>query len=111
MLPIRAIAGALGSPHHCHFDAICIRLGQADDMIVSQALHITWGSPADGTREILGLWLSGTESAAFWPKIAVGDRWNHILKRGGKRPGCTGISGQVNRDANSNLLFFAKYAG
>jgi len=33
----------------------------------NQAVHIALGVRADGTKQILGLWLEPTEGAKLWP--------------------------------------------
>ena len=59
------------------FDAIRIKIRNAGDVIVPKAMHIALGIRADGTKDILGLWLDDTESAAFWLSV-----FNELKARG-----------------------------
>lgn len=43
----------------------------------SKAVYLALGVRADGTRDILGLWIEGTEGAKFWMKV-----FNDLKTRG-----------------------------
>lgn len=46
-------------------------------MVHNKAIYLALGIPPDGTRDILGLWIEGTEGAKFWMKV-----FNDLKTRG-----------------------------
>lgn len=50
------------------FDALRVKI--RDDAVVrNKAIYLALGILPDGTRNILGLWIEGTEGAKFWMKV------------------------------------------
>lgn len=39
---------------------------QQDDMVVKKAVYISIGIRTDGTKEVLGMYIGGNESAKYW---------------------------------------------
>jgi transposase-like protein len=50
------------------FDALRVKIRE-DNVVRSKAVYLALGVRADGTREILGLWIETTEGAKFWMKV------------------------------------------
>lgn len=50
------------------FDALRVKIRE-DAVIRNKAIYLAAGRPADGTRDILRLWIENTESAKFWMKV------------------------------------------
>lgn len=59
-------------------DCICFKIRQ-DNKIINKSIYVVIGLKTDGTKEILGLWMSVSESAAFWLSVL-----NEIKERGVK---------------------------
>lgn len=59
------------------FDAIRIKIRSASGAVIPKAMHIALAVRADGTKDILGLWLDETESASFWLSV-----FNELKARG-----------------------------
>ena len=58
------------------FDALRVKI--RDDAVVrSKAVYLALGVLADGTRDILGIWIENTEGAKFWMKV-----FNDLKTRG-----------------------------
>ena len=51
------------------FDAIRIKIRSASGAVIPKTMHIALAVRADGTKDILGLWLDETESASFWLSV------------------------------------------
>jgi putative transposase len=50
------------------FDALRVKV-RDEGLVRNKAVHIALGVRADGTKEILGLWLEQTEGAKFWLRV------------------------------------------
>ena len=50
------------------FDALRVKI-RADGVVRNKAVYLALGVLADGTRDILGLWIENTEGAKFWMKV------------------------------------------
>jgi putative transposase len=58
------------------FDALRVKIKE-DAVVRNKAIYLALGVLADGTRDILGLWIEGTEGAKFWMKV-----FNDLKTRG-----------------------------
>ena len=58
------------------FDALRVKIRE-DAVVRNKAIYLALGILPDGTRDILGLWLEGTEGAKFWMKV-----FNDLKTRG-----------------------------
>ena len=58
------------------FDALRIKI-RDEGLVRNKAVHIALGVRADGTKEILGLWLEQNEGAKFWLRVM-----NELKNRG-----------------------------
>jgi transposase-like protein len=58
------------------FDALRVKVRQ-DAVVRNKAVYLALGVQADGTRDILGLWIENTEGAKFWMKV-----FNELKTRG-----------------------------
>src|SRR3989440_1997658 len=58
------------------FDALRVKI-RDEGLVRSKAVHIALGVRADGTKEILGLWLEQNEGAKFWLRVM-----NELKNRG-----------------------------
>ncbi len=58
------------------FDALRVKIRE-DAVVRNKAIYLALAVRADGTREILGLWIEGTEGAKFWMKV-----FNDLKTRG-----------------------------
>jgi transposase-like protein len=58
------------------FDALRVKIRE-DAVVRNKAIYLALGVLPDGTREILGLWIEGTEGAKFWMKV-----FNDLKTRG-----------------------------
>jgi transposase-like protein len=58
------------------FDALRVKMRE-DGVVRSKAVYLALGVLADGTRDILGLWIETTEGAKFWMKV-----FNDLKTRG-----------------------------
>lgn len=58
------------------FDALRVKIRE-DAVVRNKAIYLALGVLADGTRDILGLWIEGTEGAKFWMKV-----FNDLKTRG-----------------------------
>ena len=50
------------------FDAIRVKI-RDEGLVSNKAVHVALGVRADGTKEILGLWLEQNEGAKFWLRV------------------------------------------
>ena len=50
------------------FDALCVKI-RDEGLVRNKAVQLALGVRADGTEEILGLWLEQNEGAKFWPRV------------------------------------------
>jgi len=50
------------------FDALRVKIRE-DAVVRNKAVYLALGVAADGSRDILGLWIEGTEGAKFWMKV------------------------------------------
>jgi putative transposase len=50
------------------FDALRVKIKE-DGLVRNKAIYLALGVLRDGTRDILGLWIEGTEGAKFWLKV------------------------------------------
>ena len=50
------------------FDALRVKIRE-DAVVRNKAIYLALGILSDGTRDILGLWIEGTEGAKFWMKV------------------------------------------
>ena len=58
------------------FDALRVKIKE-DALVRNKAIYLALGVLPDGTRDILGLWIEGTEGAKFWMKV-----FNDLKTRG-----------------------------
>ena len=58
------------------FDALRVKIKE-DAVVRNKAIYLALGVLPDGTRDILGLWIEGTEGAKFWMKV-----FNDLRTRG-----------------------------
>jgi transposase-like protein len=58
------------------FDALRVRIRE-DGVVRNKAVYLALGVLPDGSRDILGLWIEGTEGAKFWMKV-----FNDLKTRG-----------------------------
>lgn len=58
------------------FDALRVKIRE-DAVVRVKAVYLALGILPDGTRDILGLWIEGTEGAKFWMKV-----FNDLKTRG-----------------------------
>ncbi len=58
------------------FDALRVKIRE-DGVVRSKAVYLALGVLADGSRDILGLWVENTEGAKFWMKV-----FNDLKTRG-----------------------------
>jgi putative transposase len=58
------------------FDALRVKIRE-DALVRNKAVYLALGVLPDGTRDILGLWIEGTEGAKFWMKV-----FNDLKTRG-----------------------------
>lgn len=58
------------------FDALRVKIRE-EGLVRNKAVYLALGVLADGTREILGLWIENTEGAKFWLRI-----FNELKTRG-----------------------------
>ena len=58
------------------FDALRVKIKE-DAMVRNKAIYLALGVLPDGSRDILGLWIEGTEGAKFWMKV-----FNDLKTRG-----------------------------
>ena len=58
------------------FDALRVKIRE-DAVVRNKAIYLALGVLPDGTRDILGLWIEGTEGAKFWMKV-----FNNLKTRG-----------------------------
>ena len=50
------------------FDAIRVKI-RDEGLVRNKAVYLALGVAADGTKDILGLWIETTEGAKFWLKV------------------------------------------
>lgn len=48
-----------------YFDALVVKVRQ-DGRVINKAIHLALGVNLSGTKELLGMWMTQTESAKFW---------------------------------------------
>jgi transposase-like protein len=58
------------------FDALRVKIRE-EGLVRNKAVYLALGVLADGTREILGLWIENTEGAKFWMRV-----FNELKTRG-----------------------------
>ena len=58
------------------FDALRVKIKE-DALVLNKAIYLALGVLPDGSRDILGLWIEGTEGAKFWMKV-----FNDLKTRG-----------------------------
>ncbi len=58
------------------FDALRVKIRE-DAVVRNKAVYLALGVRTDGSRDILGLWIEGTEGAKFWMKV-----FNDLKTRG-----------------------------
>jgi putative transposase len=58
------------------FDALRVKV-RDEGMVRNKAIHVALGVRADGTKEVLGLWLEQNEGAKFWLRVM-----NELRNRG-----------------------------
>lgn len=58
------------------FDALRVKIRE-DGVVRNKAIYLALGVLADGSRDILGLWIENTEGAKFWLKV-----FNDLKTRG-----------------------------
>jgi putative transposase len=50
------------------FDALRVKI-RGEGVVQNKAVYLALGVQADGTKEVLGLWIAQTEGASFWHRI------------------------------------------
>src|ERR1700735_1631053 len=55
------------------FDALRVKI-RDEGLVRNKAVYIALGVAADGTKDVLGLWIENTEGAKFWVKRRNGAR-------------------------------------
>jgi putative transposase len=50
------------------FDALRVKIRE-NGVVRNKAVYLALGVLADGTRDILGIWIENTEGAKFWMKV------------------------------------------
>lgn len=60
-------------------DCICFKIRQ-DGKIINKSIYIVIGLKTNGMKEVLGIWMSANESAAFWLSVL-----NELKDRGVKK--------------------------
>ena len=58
------------------FDALRVKI-RDEGLVRNKAVYIALGVQADGTKDILGLWIENTEGAKFWLRVM-----NELKNRG-----------------------------
>src|SRR5882762_4354622 len=58
------------------FDALRVKI-RDEGLVRNKAIHIALGVRADGTKEVLGLWIEQNEGAKFWLRVM-----NELKNRG-----------------------------
>jgi putative transposase len=58
------------------FDALRVKIWD-EGLVRNKAIYIALGVAADGTKDVLGLWIENTEGAKFWLKVM-----NELKNRG-----------------------------
>lgn len=58
------------------FDALRVKIKE-DAVVRNKAIYLALGVLPDSSRDILGLWIEGTEGANFWMKV-----FNDLKTRG-----------------------------
>ena len=58
------------------FDALRVKIRE-DALVRNKAIYLALGILSDGSKDILGLWIEGTEGAKFWLKV-----FNDLKTRG-----------------------------
>ena len=58
------------------FDALRVKIKE-DAVVRNKAIYLALGVQRDGCRDILGIWIEGTEGAKFWMKV-----FNELKTRG-----------------------------
>ena len=58
------------------FDALRVKI-RDEGLVRNKAIYIALGVAADGTKDVLGLWIENTEGAKFWLKVM-----NELKNRG-----------------------------
>ncbi|MEZ5465857.1 MAG: transposase [Lysobacteraceae bacterium] len=78
------------------FDALRVKIRE-DGVVRNKAVYLALGVLADGTRDILGLWIENTEGAKFWMRVFndLEDAWRrrHSDRRGRWPEGLPGSAG------------------
>src|SRR4051794_37694419 len=59
------------------FDALRVKI-RDEGLVRNKAVHIALGVRADGTKEILGLWLEQNEGAKFWLRVLSERRFRGV---------------------------------
>lgn len=60
-----------------YLDAVRIKIRNSANLVILKAMHIALGVRPDGVKEVLGMWIDETESAAFWLPV-----FNELKSRG-----------------------------
>ena len=55
------------------FDALRIKV-RDEGLVRNKAIHIALGVRADGTKDVLGLWIEQNEGAKFWLRVMTSSR-------------------------------------
>ncbi len=50
------------------FDALRVKI-RDEGLVRNKAIHVALGVRADGTKEVLGLWIEQNEGAIFWLRV------------------------------------------
>ena len=50
------------------FDALMVKI-RREHKVANHAVHLALGTRADGTKEVLGLWIAESEGASFWQMV------------------------------------------
>src|ERR671916_854437 len=80
------------------FDALRVKIRE-EALVRNKAVHVALGVRADGTKEILGLWIEQTEGAKFWLRVM-----SELKNRGGGAEGDLPGRGRQSRRGRSERL-------
>ena len=89
------------------FDAIRVKI-RDEGLVRNKAVYLALGVAADGTKDILGLWIETSEGAKFWLKVMNEPegswRRGHPDRRGRRPEGLSGGDrGRLSASRGSNL--------
>ena len=57
-----------------YFDALGVKI-RDEGSVRNKAVYLALGIAADGTKDVLGIWIEQNEGAKFWHKVVNEMRW------------------------------------